>query len=228
MSQKLTVITLTGADEKTDIGALINLAKDPAVEIGILLSLNPKRTNRYPGLFWMLEAAGAIHAAYGRPRCAIHVCGTAGRLEFLGGAFKELMSHVARVQVNGQVTPEELLKALDQAPYVITQHTASNEELSMLDVPRHGVLVDDSGGRGVSPLFWRAPAVPPAKAFGFAGGLGPDNLASQMVAISDSIPEGSQPSWVDMETKIRTKDDWFSIGQATLCVEKFRSVVPLS
>ena len=64
------------------------------------------------------------------------------------------------------------------------------------------ILYDPSGGRGVPVAEWPLPA---AAQFGFplgyAGGIHPGNVLSVLKALSDR-----EPSWIDMETGVRTND----------------------
>ena len=59
-----------------------------------------------------------------------------------------------------------------------------------------------------------------AKAVGFAGGLGPDNLARELRKIADIARAGW---WADMEGKLRV-DDWFSVERAAECAAIFALV----
>jgi hypothetical protein len=52
---------------------------------------------------------------------------------------------------------------------------------------------------------------------GYAGGLGPDNIATELVKIR---PSASSIWWLDMEGKLRI-DDWFSVDLANQCVSAF-------
>jgi hypothetical protein len=64
-------ITVTGADEKTDVSMLQTLD----AEIGLLYSV--MTANRYPRSEWIKAAAGSL------PRVAIHICGSGARGELL-------------------------------------------------------------------------------------------------------------------------------------------------
>ena len=59
---------------------------------------------------------------------------------------------------------------------------------------------DGSGGRGVTCSRWMAPETP---VFGYAGGIGPENVVETVRAIS-AVCEND--FWIDMETGIRTGD----------------------
>lgn len=218
----LTSITLTGADERTSIDDLVKLTvDDPNVEIGLLYTCTPEGRPRYPSLQWLSKAVDALGS-----RCAVHICGSSARKEFLAGHLKDMLAPVARIQVNGNLTGPELVRifetriaASDMRP-VITQYQGNNIFLlKWLIAGNHELLVDSSGGRGLSPDTWARPVT--FKPVGFAGGLGPDNLEIELPKIN-AVAKGE--SWVDMEGKLR-RDDWFDIGLARECAEVFKGFV---
>lgn len=198
-------ITLTGADEKTDIQALAALD----AEIGILVTTDPDGRNRYPRLSWIREAICCL------PRVALHICGRGARRLLLDCCIP--LDNVSRIQVNGYLTVEtvQMLCSLYGDRTIITQHHAGNAHLLSVPSENHAVLVDASGGRGISPNGW--PALATKKAIGFAGGLGPDNLATELAEIQQVAKPGW---WCDMEGKLRV-DDWFSVERAKECVALF-------
>src|SRR5262245_39658023 len=72
-------ITLTGADEHTDIDQLVEFSdRFPQVELGLLYTVTPEGRPRYPRRDWLLRAATALS-----DRVAIHVCGGGARREML-------------------------------------------------------------------------------------------------------------------------------------------------
>jgi hypothetical protein len=205
-------ITLTGADERTPIRDLIALA-DMGAEIGILYTHDPEGRHRYPSFEWIVNAVTSL-----RGRAAIHVCGGRARSIFSQGGLDDLvLSHVRRIQVNGGVLPNELASLCRLYPEhtIITQHTGCNAPL--VDVPayNHALLIDGSGGRGILPGEWQRPET--SKPVGFAGGLGPDTLRSQLPKIE---AVATADAWVDMEGGLR-EDDWFSVNRAVRCIEIF-------
>ena len=63
------------------------------------------------------------------------------------------------------------------------------------------MLFDASLGRGIATRTWPPPPADELK-FGYAGGLGPHNLAEQYGLMAQAA-EG-QTLWVDMESGIRS------------------------
>lgn len=198
----LLAITMTGVDARTDLCALPD-----GIEVGVLFTATPEGRHRYPE---RLEAVRILGELEGR-RVALHVCGQRAREALKAGALSDLTSRVQRVQVNGRMTESELQKICRQYPQhtVITQHTAANAGLLSVDVENHAVLVDGSGGRGVSPAAWARP--PTRKSVGFAGGLGPENIVDEIGRIR-VVAFGDW--WIDMEGKLRDVDDWFDVRRA--------------
>ena len=220
-------ITVTGADERTPIAELVRLTQlSKRVEIGLLYSETPEGRNRYPSGPWLREAIAALG-----PRCAVHVCGSRARTVVSSSEWARL---VGRVQFNGSVSVSELFYLCQPFGYraVITQHNPirnpdlCNANPSHNDTPRfraapHMLLVDASGGRGCSPEHWERPNT--WKPVGFAGGLGPTNLAVELPRIAAVALD---PWWVDMEGRLRTPDDWFSVALAEQAIEVFLETLP--
>jgi tRNA-splicing ligase RtcB len=66
-------------------------------------------------------------------------------------------------------------------------------------------LYDLSHGGGVLPEKWDHPLAKTAIPCGFAGGLSPENVASQIAKIQDVM--GEADFWIDAETHLRSADD---------------------
>lgn len=210
MSQ-LSFITLTGADERTDLDALVKLVCfNPLVEVGLLYTATPEGRPRYPSRAWLREAAETLDG-----RCAIHVCGSGAKRELLAGELHDLTRYAPRVQLNGILSAKEVEQACRQVDTLITQHHLGNDHLLGVQARNHQLLLDGSGGRGISPISWKPPYT--SKLVGFAGGLGPDTLSTQLPRIADVARDGA---WVDMEGKLRV-DDWFSVELAAECAAIF-------
>lgn len=207
-------ITVTGADERTSMQSLVALARmSPLVEIGLLYTFDPEGRPRYPQWDWLQEAVDVLGH-----RCAVHVCGGRARSQALCGP--EWLHYAGRVQVNGSISWVALTGLTDALPCVITQHNPSRfADLSAEPFDNHQLLIDASGGRGLSPAAWSAPAT--SKPVGFAGGLGPRNLAAELNRLRPLLRPGW---WVDMENSLRV-DDWFSVDLAGQAIETHLSVL---
>lgn len=201
-------ITLTGADERTSVEELAQMVTEhDQLEVGLLYTASPDGRNRYPDVSWLTHAAKALTG-----RCAIHVCGRQARNQMLAGELEPILKHAARVQVNGVLSLDEIQELAPFASELIVQYNDSNQHLIDAACFKVSLLMDSSGGRGFSPSRWSRPTTP--KKVGFAGGLGPLNLAAQLPLIADVAGENS---WVDMETRLR-HDDWFDVALARQCL----------
>lgn len=205
-------ITLTGADEWTDIGELAQLE----CEVGLLYTFCPEGRPRYFSQHWICETARKL------PRAALHVCGLTAQRQLIAGQLDDLVASVMRVQVNGLLTTRDCKLICAQYPTktIITQHTPHNLHLLAVSAPNHALLVDASGGRGLTLAAWEAPVT--TKAVGYAGGLGPDNLARELTRLRPLL---SGHWWVDMESSLRV-DDRFSLERARACVAVFHQSLP--
>lgn len=221
-TMKSPAITVTGADERTYIPDLVRLTRlSPRVEIGLLWTETPEGRKRYPNREWLERATDILGE-----RCAIHVCGRGARAAALQRP--GWVCRAGRVQINGAVETPELFELCRPGGYswIITQRRAGYPDLRNAnpghrDTPRfsaatHALLMDASGGQGLSPAEWtRAHTWKPV---GFAGGLGPDNLAVELPRIM-AVARGAW--WIDMEGRLRDDDDWFSIKRAEQAIEIF-------
>lgn len=205
-------ITYTGIDRKTDISKLPEVC-----EIGILYTVTTAGGNRYPDRD---EVHAILDALDGRA-ASIHICGKAARTELLEGYLDDILDKVDRVQINGKVCVWELRTLCERYPgkVFITQHVQYNAHLADSGIVNHALLIDASGGRGISPNAW----IPPksSRPVGFAGGIGPDNIMQELERIEPIMKDGA---WIDMESKIRDDDDWFdvdAVNQVQTVVERF-------
>ena len=202
-------LTVTGADERTDRDELVKLD----AEIGLLYTETPEGRNRYPRWEWIEETSHVM------PRASLHVCGRGARAKLMHGELN--VAGFQRIQVNGGISSLEVEQICAMYPQhiIITQHNDPNAHLLSVRSPNHAVLIDGSGGRGISPAEWSQPETP--KSVGFAGGLGPDNLTTEL----NKIRAIARPGWwADMEGKLRV-DDWFSVERAIECVSEFHAQV---
>lgn len=234
----LRYVTLTGVDMHTDLKELVRLSEEyPFVEWGVLYDESVAGTQpRYPTLKWigcfaqLAEDAGL--------NVALHLCGSAVtrlRKLYQGPAdfprrtpetatefdLLDLAQRFGRVQLNtvaklDHVEPlRRLIQSISRSEartrVMLQWHERHAEVCARLQsTDAFEVVVDSSGGRGVSPLEW--PAVDWShKRVGYAGGLGPDNLEAQLPEIA-KVAAG-RAFCVDMETKLRTADDLLDLAR---------------
>lgn len=205
-------ITFTGLDNKTTRAHIDLLLKDPRVELGVLLSANPDGRNRY---MYPHQVQTVLEWCTGRS--AMHVCGGA-RNQLFGSRIDHLVNLAGRIQVNGALEAPDVEAICRRFPEkeFITQHTAMNRGLLAVPFENHLLLVDGSGGRGISPQVWQRPET--KKRVGFAGGLGPSNVAREVERIKMVAQE---PFWIDMEGRLRDSQDWFDVEK---CLDVLRAL----
>ncbi len=208
---KLKYVSITGADDEVDVGALDRIAKaHPHVEWAILLMPERMGQKRFPSARWIRNFADTYKGAH----TAMHLCGGA----FLGFVNNDpeilgLMRGFKRIQLNlefgnvaGKYDPAKLIEQIKAHPEFefVIQYTDKNRDLlpKLSDVPNHAILFDQSAGRGVAPDSWPEPIA--GHFCGYAGGLNPDNIGKNLAAI-DRIA-GAAETWIDMESGVRTDD----------------------
>lgn len=213
------ILTLTGFDAHTLIEDVEMLLQLQTCEIGILYSAerscDPVQV-RYPDRTFIRQALHR-HADIFQDRFAIHICGSTAKEQLLRRELGDIITNSnIRIQVNGVITPDELKAICDLYPdnTIITQHNLRNLALEYVDRENHSLLVDSSGGKGISPASWKRPRT--EKIVGYAGGLSHVNLREANKAFRTLSYWGTdhhalpRPYWIDMETSIRSALDQFS------------------
>lgn len=221
--------TLTGADDSVNPKDLLQLSDSyPFAEWGVLFHYANQGKGRYPSFAWIDALCSVMHSLP-RAHFALHICGRDAIHDFLHGTgnVSNVAIHFGRIQLNlvaSNVDPSSLIAALRRhaVKTIITQHNPVNEGLWRLlnAVPNHAVLFDESGGCGISPATWPSPL--PGKLCGYAGGLGPHNLATELQRIH--LVAGKNKFWIDMEGKLR-KEDHFDLSSAQTCLSIVHRVV---
>ncbi|MHB8409970.1 MAG: hypothetical protein ACYDHY_18115 [Acidiferrobacterales bacterium] len=223
----LLLCTMTGVDEATDLNRLAALSVCfPFAEWGFLFSPSRQGTGgRYPSVDFINRAMVTVPRS---TKVALHLCGRAvddfiagkGDARFLAEA---VGNRRGRLQVNvnlakqPDITPRILDAAIDRFPgTVILQHNDANEPAAVhLAASNRAFLFDRSGGRGVTPAQW--PQAIPGVRCGFAGGLGPESLGTELPRIDQASAGDS--FWVDMESRLRDGNDRFDLERATRALE---------
>lgn len=221
----LTHVTLTGADDSVDPDALAEISQQyPLVEWGILIgSLHNEGTPRFPSKSWLEDFEDAQKCEE-EMQCSLHLCGRWLR-DLLRGdrvcwdemPFSRAYGEFQRVQLNFHGEAHETngrefrrtLASLPQKTFIfqIDGYTGPRMLENYLSLWPNGVpLYDLSHGAGVVPEIWPEPEwndenlslIP----HGYAGGIGPDNVADVLKQLSPIVEDC--PVWIDMETKLRS------------------------
>lgn len=199
-------ITFTGVDDRTPIHGMAALSARYPIEWGVLFDPALQGGEpRYPAL-----AALERIAASGL-RLAAHLCG----------------GHIAPIQAGGLPTMPIPFDAFSRIQ--LNSHELRTEEAIRFGravgkrcitpcrgdafPPSDAVdwLYDPSGGRGRESSRWPPH---PGRLVGYAGGIGPQNVASVLMAIA---ADGAY--WIDMETRVR-RNEVFDLG---LCEQVCRA-----
>lgn len=227
----LKYVTLTGADDSvTDQDEMFRLSEEfPFVEWGILVASSTG--HRFPSLDWIKALVEKNVKRDVRMNLSLHICGMRLR-EIMAGRSTLLDTYTGfaafqRCQLNfhgdrcGDVG-EQILRAFcfmePWEPQIIFQFDRVNESLINAAGRRFPVaaLFDESHGAGQLPEEWRQSL--PDYPCGYAGGLGPQNVAAELSRI---IPKTypAQGFWIDMETRLYT-DGKFDLGKCRSVLEQ--------
>ena len=206
-------VTVTGADDTTDIEEMVTIQKEyPFVEWAILVSAG-RKSPRFPSMDWIKALSGK------GLKLSLHLCGRyvneilAGDMSFIAFHLSEVWNMFDRVQINTHGISHEA----DLPGMVILMNNFSGKEFifqfdnqnsATVDYARAAgvkcsALFDLSHGDGILPSEWPKPIanIP----CGYAGGLSPENVTSQLDNIKSLI--GSEKIWIDAETHLRTYAD---------------------
>ena len=210
---KINRVTITGADDQTDIAKLVELSdKYPIVEWGILHSPTFQGHPRYPTDEWIHKFLDEIPDNI---NCSLHLCGRSmTNFKIRHRVTLALCHKFDRVQLNfnalkaGQEYCADLIQVINQEDLVIiTQHNDANKHLwknfKFRNPGDHHILFDSSGGKGLVPYEYRAPIS--THYCGYAGGLNPDNLERELTKMA-TVVSPLDPIWIDMETGVRTDE----------------------
>jgi phosphoribosylanthranilate isomerase len=163
---------------------------------------------------------------------AFHLCGKYAEMVHCYG-WTELddivdFRRVGRVQVNhGRMDAEAIVNCWQFGKHierpVIMQHSSA---LPFRAVPI-SMLQDQSGGKGLKSSAWVEPSVLSRKAgspIGYAGGLGPDNIAVELPKIIAAAK--GQRFWIDCESSLRDENDWFDTSKAEAMIRGVHAAAP--
>lgn len=210
-------VTITGADDGTDPNQLAHLSRFyPFVEWGILFSEKRRGGPRYPSLRW-IRSLEELAAERRQLKLAMHLCGAEARLATLNAHEFDPGPVWKRVQLNGYETGTATREWWENAlhcsfHWILQARTTESLRAAIDDACVSGahILYDPSGGGGKGPVMWpEMPAHSPSEKnsidFGFAGGIGPDNVEEviRQVRIRNTT---LSHVWIDMESGVRTDD----------------------
>lgn len=219
-------VTLTGIDNRTDVGALSQIQKEyPFVEFGMLISssLSNQNTNRrYPHLTLLKRLKGK------NLNLSCHICGTAARAIVTDNDWSEVQKLVGtdleifqRIQLN--IGPfRRFSRDIEFFPpwsYLLQlkRYPACYEFYR--DKPNVFGFQDNSGGTGIYSADWMNLD---DRYFGYGGGLGPENCEEAIRKIAQVHPGDF---WIDMESSLRSSNDWFDLERCRAVLEICQSFI---
>lgn len=223
---QISKVALTGADDTTHPADLVRICEQyPQVEWAILYGRPRMNTPRYP----MESTIATLARTLPKANSAVHLCYEDALNDFYDQK-EELIAlarQFGRVQLNffAQTQPIDVAKlntaitAFGQ-PVIVPYNPANMAVLAQLDAPNIQYLFDRSGGKGALPAQW--PIAVTDRLCGYAGGLGPDNLPTQVPLIIQAAQQGkAQQLWIDMESSLRDAQDRFCLNK---CVQVLQQV----
>lgn len=145
-------ITFTGIDIHTDLNKVINISKNNSnIEFGILFTISPNERNRYMNLNDIQHTIKYLSS--NNVKVALHVCGNGAKRAILNCEL-DFLTNLNRMQINGQQKIKDIEKICELYPYleIITKHNIHNEHLLSVEAHNHSILIDSSGGNGISLL----------------------------------------------------------------------------
>lgn len=221
-------VTFTGAGDHTDRVEMRALSLEfNFIEWGVLFS-NRSGGARYPGQNWIRNLQQM--ATLAPMNLSLHLCGDYVRQLVLGDNIVPnwALAYFKRVQLNFHGEPlssepgafAEVLSEAFGNRQVIFQIDGATGQQMLADAHGEGhgncvPLFDLSHGGGVLPAKWPEP-FDDEPMHGYAGGLGPHNLADELPKILKVA--GKTDVWIDMETMVRTEGQ-FDLKKCRQCVE---------
>ena len=221
--KNLEILTFTGLDYQTDFPTIWRIGERyPKVEFGVLLGRRAGEPDarRYPDLkeikWWRGLSRKSHHSL------AIHLCGRFARAalgqprsgeEVSLTEVLELCKGFDRVQINApeydQLAVSNFAEQVECSK-VILQKREPFKAGWVLPDPKVEYLFDLSGGRGLDSLDdWPTPRLGEGRC-GYAGGLNINNILHALEFVS-AHPDNR--FWLDMESGVRTGNDWLNLHQ---------------
>lgn len=237
--RRLVALGFCGADDSVHPHHLVILAQAyPVVEFGVLFRPDKEGQPRYATTSWIEQLARAANMVNEHPmKLAAHLCGSRVN-EVLDGDFS-FVSQVEewgfrRVQINATAvngvdtsnlpssvpTIRKMINQFQNLEFIL-QKNDETESLCQGLIEAFGdsppvnmsLLVDESKGRGVTTSNWPNPT--PGYRTGYAGGLGPVNIATKLPEIAAAAAENS--FWIDMESSLRSTKNGADVFDLDKC-----------
>lgn len=240
MKKLVNQISFIGVDERTDIDKMFYLQKQSKLplEFGVLYSPSKNgKANRYPTHEWSKNFARINQHVHIKK--SLHLCGQSVK-NFLDDpeSMRSLWFFYDRIQLNFSMSEYKnypLEQKLVEAMFItlrplILQHNNSKDKFLrefMQNQSKHchllHVLFDASGGRGqvienVQQAFENIYC-------GYAGGIGPETVKNIVEKVEEVNVGTNNQYYIDMESKIRDDNDWFSLDKCASVIEVVNNIL---
>jgi hypothetical protein len=217
-------VTITGADDNTDILEMLDLALSyPWLEFGILVSRSREGSPRYPSRQWQEQLLKSAH----RMNLSMHVCGHWARSIFPGtvdwAELPPIRTVAQRIQINGPVPVDlDALGACNPGTQFIVQYPRAASYLHACQAVgiNCAPLFDESGGEGRQVRAWSD--IPDCDYVGYAGGIGPDDVKETVGSIM-TFRQG--PFWIDSEGRMRDDQDRLDMRKVNRHLEVCEGII---
>lgn len=238
---KLTTITISGANEHTDIRELVDLVyKYPKAEIGVQFSPAKAAYNseRYKWIEMLHDYALTLRqnvnvALHVNPGWVEEVCDGLLPLEMLrimglknpnGGYF------VKRIQLNFLIGRDKMpdmeklhwvMSKIHHYKFILTYNEANRQFIDRFYFrygPCFDLLCDESHGEGVTATVYK-PSIYSDVFQGYSGGLSPDDIERVLTKIA-LANVGTTPIWIDAEGKLKGSDGHLDLQRAETFLAK--------
>jgi len=220
MKKYIDKVTVTGASDDTSLEDMVKIQKEyPYVEWGILLSRTQAgRSWRFPSFTWINRLL--ISPLTQELKLSCHLCGSLVNEILLGiinDDLKKLLdsSIFDSVQINthgvkhkwdAELFNKNVLLAYPHIQFIFQNDEVNSELITKTKAAgiwNISALYDLSHGAGVLPDKWDDPL--DGIYTGYAGGLSPDNLESQLEKLDEVVED--KIVWIDAETHLRSNGD---------------------
>ena len=221
---KLKYVTITGIDARTDLARLKEIGKKyPFAEFGILMSYDwSQNGHRFPNPTQILPALRGSNL-----NLSAHFCGQLAKDVACGDISRILnygddMCIFQRCQLNLRAsgmfdTLRKVKPCFNIKEVIVQMHTPEIfEQFLKGELPQDtSYLLDASAGRGIdTPIEI---VTHPGVHVGYAGGISPDNVESKLRVLLEH--ESDDVFWIDMETLVRTDDEWLDLDKVERVLE---------
>ena len=234
---KLTTITLSGANEFTDIRALLSLCeKYSLTELGIQVS--GEKAAFGMARYWWIWALSLYVTPF--TRLALHVNKDWVEAFCAGKIPKELDTFLSwrhdngepifsRVQLNFKIGREKdfnpavlrnMIQSYSAQRFILSYNDSNKEVIHYLyqEGLEFDCLYDSSFGAGILPEK-RLPLIYPDVCQGYAGGLSPQNVLIELNKINKVLAEGEM-FYIDAQKGLEDDDGHLSLEKCNLFLKR--------